>query len=125
MTREEAKHLSDVLKAYSEGEVVQIYTCNGWKDVLENDNIKFCGVSTDYRIKPKPELHPYDNAEEFSKAMKEHGPMIKDSEFNVFLSVIMVNFERKFVVTNIWSIEFKALVNYTWQDGTPCGILIE
>ena len=125
MTREETKKRIEVMQAYINGEKIEyrnIATKSGWRSV---------GIpcwdwfNYEYRVKPEPKVRPYANAEEFLDAMKQHGPMIRGFEFdNLFLNVNSVH--EKFIVTNIWHINYKALTSgYTWQDGTPCGVVEE
>lgn len=71
MTKEEAKHFSEILKAYSEGKTIEKHvwiSCScgeseEWQKVdnLTPDDIQYY----DLRIKPEPKLRPYKDAEEF------------------------------------------------------------
>ena len=127
MTREEVKHLSDVLKAYSEGKDIQVKKPNGWVTIVElKDDATMLLNPEDYRIKPEPKYIPYANAKEFLKAQKEHGPHILYDKFGY-------NIITQIEQDSIWinpnqlhqKISFSNLINYKWQDGTPCGTPIE
>lgn len=140
MTKEEVKHLSDVLKAYSEGKEIEKHvwvslSCGEseeWQkiDNLTPDIISHCTL----RIKPKPECkyRPYTNAEEFLKAQKEHGPYLKGQvailkgEYHIPQSI--QHYGVAWTWTN-WPSARSTYVElfdaFTWQDGTPCGKSIE
>lgn len=64
MTKEEAKHLSEVIKAYSEGKNIEAYNSvdGKWWDVCANPS--FTLPPDYYRIKSEPKLRPYANTEE-------------------------------------------------------------
>lgn len=118
----------EIMKAYVNGKQIQFRAINSssiWHDI---DEPQWDWSDSEYRIKPEPKRRPYKDAEEFLKALKEHGPMIKDLDpkIDVYLSVIGVYPDRKHITTNIWNIEFESLLNgYAWQDGTPCGVVEE
>jgi len=87
----------------------------------------------DFRIKPeppKPEYVPYESAEEFFQAQKEHGLYLKGNYgcyFPVFvddggISIVNGNREVATYLFNDEDDESESLHNVlTWQDGTPCG----
>ena len=126
MTKEEAKYLSEILKAYSEGKTIQWSwkNCNSWNTIIgpwdfinDIDKIK-------YRIKPEPKLRPYANAEEFLKAMKEHGPYMTYIRGNCYYLPIFVGGST--IVVDANQPDYKdTMESYKWQDGTPCGIFEE
>lgn len=121
MDKKEARHLSEVLKAYSEDRTVQIRTSHGWEDIVD-DRTKFCGAPEDYRIKPEPKYRPYANAKEFLKAQKEHGPNI------IILGAYYIPTcikESRIRIRGTW-VDYSVLSDklfHKWQDGTPCGIV--
>lgn len=131
-TREEAKHLSDVLKAYSEGKQIQWRNriTDEWIDCSDTPafNIEYLM----YRIKPEPKYRPYANTEEFLNAQKEHGLyLISKNKRDRARIPVIVQPEKIFMY---WlpgdscpsEYTYSALLAY-WlhQDGTPCGIVEE
>lgn len=60
MTRKEAKELLPIIRAFSEGKVIQT-SIKGkpWKDL--DENIAFY-TSDKYRIKPEPKYRPFKNS---------------------------------------------------------------
>lgn len=72
----------------------------------------------DYRVKPEQKLRPYANAEEFLAAMKEHGPyLLRDCTY--FMPILVDN---DGVIDKDDFTDYEEMVEYTWQDGHPCGI---
>lgn len=131
MNSEEAKHFSEILKAYSEGKSIQKRTFTpgeGCTDWVDTDYISFYDATIEYRIKPEPTYRVYINAEEFLKAQKEHGPYIKGR-----LAVLTGEYHLPQNVHDCgvaWTNWADAHSSYrdlfdgfTWQDGTPCGIM--
>lgn len=134
MTKEKAKHLSEVLKAYSEGKVIEYRVWSSFGFYGEWDEWNGCsafnqltseGKSIEYRIKPEPALRPYANAQEFLKAMKEHGPYYRQIDMEDTNFFMMPG-----SVTNVGFYTYNGLVcnyedfckMYEWQDGSPCGV---
>lgn len=70
----------------------------------------------------------YNNAEEFLKAQKEHGPyFVFEDNYLIFpIRVLPLGIDL-FVPwqgdNSIRGISYKDIVKFTWQDGTHCGIL--
>lgn len=129
MTREEAKKLSNVLKAYSEGKIIQ-YQQNDthrhadlrFYDCSDQDNITFNVKEYNYRIKPEPEYRPFKNQEECWEEMLKHQPFgyIKNNAGNIFNIIVMFNNTIKLnECYNSYSILFKG---YKFIDGAPFGI---
>ena len=120
MTKEEAKYLSDVLKAYSEGkEIEHLITDGVWECICEDPT--FTEGPMHYRIKPEPKYRPYANAEEFLKAQKEHGPSIRlgkgNKSYHLPTDIDDCGIKRG---GNLWY--FTDIIVDCWQDGSPCGM---
>ena len=132
MTKEEAKHLSDVLKAYSEDKAIEIKVNNKW--VLYDLANKY-QMGTPLRIKPEPKYRPYANTKEFLKAQKEHGlyVQLKDSDVYylptiVSLGILFNNqfpYELEVMLGKEVTKAIELLEKFQWQDGHPTGILEE
>lgn len=128
MTKEEAKHISEVLKAYSEGKTVFYHKKN------DTDNMyvwtKYNGAEIDnnyyeYCIKPEPNYRPYNDAEEFFKAQKEHGPYLQRINYSGFrIPQFVCNKGIRFSDVFEETPKYKDLLKlWKWQDGTHCGVL--
>lgn len=137
MTKEEVAHISEILKAYSEGKEIELVSPNSIIPI-EGDIIKVLkqiegALVNGYkvRIKPKPEYRPYKDAEEFLQAQKEHGPYIRSdsSTMCAYYSVRMVHPGSEGVTLHMAlgarseELDYRELLErYYWQDGTPCVI---
>ena len=120
MTKEEARHLLPVIKAYSEGKAIQhkVYDMKDgtseWEDLKKNDEWNWRG---EYRIKPEPKYRPFKDAEECWNEMQKHQPFgwvkVKDADeikYTIYCTVgNLCDFEADFD-------------DYTFADGTPFGI---
>ena len=68
MTKEEAAHLSDILKAYSEGKSIQRLDTSSMQSKWEDTSVIQLNLPyLHYRVKPESKFRPYANAEEFLK----------------------------------------------------------
>lgn len=126
MNREEAAELLPIIKAFSEGKVIQTSVKGkSWEDLGEN--IAFY-TNDKYRIKPEPKYRPFANAEECWAEMQKHQP---------FGWVINKNTGRKYCITAIHETSnevftaddtrkdfYKIKKNYTFVDGTPFGVKV-
>ena len=72
MTREQAKHLAEVLNAYAEGKPIEVFLDWEWGEVDLNE-YSF-DESESYRIKKEPKYRPFKNAKECLEEMKKHQP---------------------------------------------------
>ena len=131
MTREEAKVLLPIIKAYAEGKTIECRTRvwelnKGWKYSTtwkETKELKFQDTY-EYRIKPEPKYRPFKNAEECWNEMQKHQPFgwVKDRN------------DSKFVIENVDSRGFvevydegtctfnEVFENRTFVDGLPFGV---
>ena len=112
MTRENAKKLLPIIKAYSEGKEIQHFWENKWEDIKFP---QFVDLPSSYRIKPESKYRPFKSVEECWDEMKKHQP------FGWFIDI------RDKYYTHITllgkSTDFDYLFNiYTFADGTPFGI---
>lgn len=124
MIKEDAKHLSEVLKAFSEGKTIQYKekTSEEWQDLYFQSWTNVYSSCYDYRVKPEPKYRPYANAEEFLKAQKEHVMTVKDDY--CYYNVASFNNEAIYLAIGK-SYNYAQIVDmFVWaDDGTPCGIL--
>ena len=146
ITKEKAKELSEILKAYSEGKTIQIYidgtvegegVFKGWQDITDfdleylNQNDFFKELpSYDYdssfkmngllRIKPEPKLVPFTFEDNLI------GRIIKLKSIN-FKFLITTQNNIGIGISYIPSIiKYDQLLNeYCFDDGSPCGKYIE
>ena len=121
MTREQAKELLPVIKAYAEGKTIQFLIMdNIWED---RDNLRFLREPYRYRIKPQPKYRPFKSQEECREEMHKHPDfgwiIAKDSKIMYHIYVIGIGY----VLMDNMSISFpETFAEYEFTDGTPFGI---
>ena len=82
-------------------------------------------MTCNYRVKETPKYRPYKDAQEFLQAQKEHGMYLMCNQTYSFPFQIYAN---SVVLCNLLSDEVEDTTfcelyeNFTWQDGTHCGI---
>ena len=127
MTREEAKQLLPIIKAFSEGKEIEgLYkgTKSPWfkiKDMHFNEGIIF-------RIKPETKYRPFKDIEECWSEMQKHHPIgwvkLKDTESGYYMikgisSQVVIGFnETPFSYKKVFEY-------YTFADGTTFGVKVE
>ena len=130
MTREEAKELLPIIKAFAEGKDIQIrnITDDGWDDI-NDDRMSFCAKAEAYRIKPEPKCRPFKTQEECWNEMLKHQPFgwlksIKKQEKvhigrvedeDCLLITLSINEGMNYSSSYLFD-------RYTFDDGTPFGI---
>ena len=132
ITREEAKELLPIMKAFAEGKQIQdkIEGLTGWVDT-NAINLEFEGQKIQHRIKSESKYRPFKTKEECWNEMLKHQPFgwIKQKEnegkivhtgyiFEVTNQVLITLSSDVGIVTTS-SYLFRA---YTFADGSPFGI---
>ena len=120
------KEMIEVMQAYDIGEKIECFNDDyeQWRDV---NNPIWDWLHNDYRVKPN--YAPFDTADEFLTAQREHGICIiaceelyANSYIDCYCSVFLYNGDG----TNVFTFNFETLLeNCTFADGTPCGKEIE
>lgn len=128
MDRKEAAELLPIIKAFSEGKVIQTSVKGKhWEDLGEN--IAFY-TNDKYRIKPKSAYRPFANAEECWQEMLKHQPfgVVKDKYFANYQT------HRAFTCLTTKGCYFcgyedetfeSSFKNLLFADGLPFGVKIE
>ena len=112
MTREEAKELLPIIKAYSEGKDIEYEDYDGEWVVL--GNLLFKDKPNKYRIKLETKYRPFKDAEECFNEMGKHQPFgyIKFKDRNSYFPI-------SFGDNSDFDYLFE---NRIFADGTPFGI---
>lgn len=132
MNRSEAKQLLPIIKAYSEGRIIE-FSCitdvsKAWREVTDFP----LGMinSFNFRIKPEPKHRPFANAEECWQEMQKHQPFgwIKDKK-DVHHRVLITavgngTYEMSLNGNAAWSLS-GIMDLFTFDDGTPFGVKVE
>lgn len=129
MTREGAKELLPIIKAFADGKIIQTKNCGVWTDVTDK-KVNFDLPSPFYRIKPEPKYRPFKTVEECWNEMLKHEPFgfLSNTDEPDYFSICRV-FEEKgkpkiTFASNPYS-DFdttKVFDKYQFVDGTPFGI---
>ena len=112
ITRENAKELLPIIKAYSEGKQVQHFNGKYWED--RNEMLNFNDDPCCYRIKQEPKYRPFKDTEECWEEMQKHQPFgwIKYKDRNSYFPISFGD-----------NSDFEYLFeNRIFADGTPFGI---
>lgn len=113
MTREDAKKLLPIIKAYSEGKEIEYFNLEGKWRLLPDPS--FDSEPSKYRIKTESKYRPFKNAEECLEEIQKHQPIgwiknDKDAYFSLtFIDNITTDFKYQFC-------------KYKFVDGEPFGI---
>lgn len=134
MTREEAKELLPVIKAFAEGKIIECRTKPGTISAgIPNEwtEIKEIGFWNDieYRIKQEPKYRPFENSEECFAEMQKHQPfgwLKGDKCFYNIVSVSNIDVSMANVSGDIVILNFSEVMeDNTFVDGTPFGVKVE
>lgn len=127
------KEMAEIMLAYERGEQIEFMPKNlrssaNWTTMTQEPEWNWSDF--DYRVKPKPTYRPYKNVAEFFAAQKEHGMNIRRKGCNYYIlplyitdNIIGIPYLRSDdSVINVDKLYGDLLREYTWQDGTPCGV---
>ena len=126
MTREDAKQLLPIIKAYAEGKEIEIFdeTKRMWITAILP---LFNCDSSSYRIKPESKYRPFKNAEECLAEMQKHqlfGWVKNQGLYRNIANVMSCSIT--FADNEARDVNYEqAFKNYTFADGTPFGIKVE
>ena len=134
MTREEAKQLLPVIKAFAEGKTIEYQAPDGvWCEASRQRlNVGFDQGAERYRIKSEPKYRPFENGEECWAEMLKHQPFgwlrKIDEEFTTRYDQI-----HSVMDASLWldddadnGLGFSDVMeDYTFADGQHFGIKVE
>lgn len=118
----------EVMQAYLDGKQIQLRYDHMliWEDLLPGCEPIWNWGDRDFRVKPEPKLRPYNSAEEFVEAMKEHGPMVMWKSSCLYYMPIETTTGQNIVLSDNRRLTLQEAFDYLfWQDGTTCGIMEE
>lgn len=127
------KEMAEIMLAYERGEQIEFMSKDlrssaDWTTMTQEPEWNWSDF--DYRVKPKPTYRPYKNAVEFFAAQNEHGMNIRRKGCNYYTSPLYITdniigipyLRSDDSVVNVDKLYGDLLRDYTWQDGTPCGV---
>ena len=124
------KEMIEVMQAYDRGEKVQLLNRFGfWVDI---DMPEWSWGLRDYRVKPNKKYVPFEKAEEFLEAQREHGDgVVCIDDGNVFGGhdvsitlnghVYLHERSKSGEVINFYGNLLDLFEYFKMADGTPCG----
>ena len=121
MTKEKAKYLAEVLKAYAEGKPIEVLLDDGWREV-NLDKYSLDAENEHYRIKKTPKYRPFKNAEECFNEMQKHQPIGWLYLNTIFAHITEIGLGC--IAFDNCTYSFVEAFNngYTFTDGQPFGI---
>ena len=133
MTREEAKELLPIIKAFAEGKEIQYRNSfNEWIDIKKNEGLSFIKTPLDYRIKPESQYRPFKTREECWNEMLKHQPFgwVKSKKSGHHFSIGSVLWDKEFddvfvtfACDGMLGRSSKSMFeDFTFSDGTQFGI---
>lgn len=125
MTREQAKELLPIIRAYAEGKTIQYKNSEGgWKDVAFEENLSFIDAPSKYRIKSEPKYRPFKTNEECWNEMLKHQPFGWVKVKNSKMSYTIVKVDNFHIITALHPQRsfIDSFSEYEFADGTPFGI---
>ena len=133
ITKEKAKELSEILKAYSEGKTIQRKSNTGWNDLhellgedIKQATVKVGGEYLDLRIKPEPKLVTFtfeDSHLFLNKVVRWKSP-----HGGTIMKSIVISCNDDFVwigTVSSWVSYSKFLNEFEFEDGSSCGKYVE
>ena len=120
MTKEKAKYLAEVLKAYAEGKPIEVLLDGEWGEVDLNE-YSF-DERESYRIKKEPTYRPFKNAKELLEEMQKHQPVGWLVSYKAFSIITAFNNEVIEFGNSKYKFEEILINGITFADGKPFGI---
>lgn len=121
MTKEKAKYLAEVLKAYAEGKPIEVLLDDGWREV-NLDEYSLDAENEHYRIKKEPKYRPFKNAEECFNEMQKHQPIGWLYWNTAFVHITEIGLGCIAFDNCTYSFIEAFNKGYTFADGQPFGI---
>lgn len=127
MTHEE---MIAVIQAHKEGKQIQCRTViklgeeairKEWTD-LEHDKVAWNFGCCDYRVKPEPKYRPFKDADECFNALQKHDMVVRHID-GVYHLIVTISDDYIWLGNASCGIDKIRLLNeFSFLDGTPCGI---
>ena len=112
ITRENAKELLHIIKAYSEGKQIQYFEFGEW---IDKEYPNFTDLPSFYRIKPEPKYRPFKSVEECWEEMQKHQP------FGWLIDIMEKFYTHITFLSKSTNFDY-LFKNKTFADGEPFGI---
>ena len=120
MTKEQAKHLAEVLNAYADGKPIEVLLDGEWGEA--NLNEYSFDENESYRIKKEPKYRPFKNAKECFEEIQKHQPIGWLYWNNVFVHIPEIGVGYVEFDSCVYSFVEAFNNGFTFADGQPFGI---
>ena len=121
MTKEKAKYLAEVLKAYAEGKTIEVLLDGGWREV-NLDEYSLDAENEHYRIKKEPKYRPFRSAKECFDEMQKHQPIGWLYWNTAFVHITEIGARDIEFNSCVYSFIEAFNKGFTFADGQPFGI---
>lgn len=124
MDRNQTKQLLPIIKAFSEGKLIQSRCIKGDKSLWYDDEDPSFDDDFEYRIKPEQKFRPFKDAEECWAEMQKHQPFgwVKVGE-SILRLITLVDVNRIQIGNQdldwTYALVFKKFI---FMDGQPFGV---
>lgn len=133
MTREEARKMWPIIKAFGEGETIEYRNrrTDEWFNLGGMNGLSFDSSSECYRIKPEPKYLPYNTVEECWREMQKHQPFGWIKSGNAYYHIEYVKNKEGTKCHPVVGYHTGCLIkegmvsvssHCTFADGTPFGV---
>ena len=126
------KEMIEVMQAYERGKQIEYRGKDEecWFPMHISFEPEWNWAKFEYRVTVQPAYRPYKNIQEFLRAQKEHGMNIRLNKCNyyglpLYITNILIGIQWPQGDGSTVDIDVsyeELLRDYTWQDGTPCGV---
>lgn len=126
MNRNQAKELLPIIKAFSEGKVIESRCIKGDTSLWYDDKDPSFDDDFEYRIKPESKYRPFKDRQECWQEMQKHQPFGWIADIDSCRYILAVG-EGSVVFKSFNSSDFcksfdEVMDTYTFADGTPFGV---
>lgn len=114
------QEMIEVMQAYEDGKEIE-FKWKG-KDIWRGiEHPAWYWNGCDYRIKPEPKYGPYDSVTEIDR-----DKWVKGKASGVLYRIILLDPDDNSVQLSYGLVSLQEFfTDYTYEDGTPCGKLVE
>lgn len=125
MDRNQAKTLSPIIKAFSEGKTIQSRYVKCDTSLWYDDEDPSFDDDFEYRIKPEPKYRPFKDTEECWKEMLKHNPFgwVNGCDGSKFAIETIASIDSSIIVSDEGAFYFGEMFEkFKFADGAPFGV---
>ena len=125
MDRNQAKELLPIIKAFSEGKVIESRCIKGDTSLWYDDEDPSFDDDFEYRVKPESKYRPFKDTEECWNEMLKHNPFgwVKGCDGSKFTIETIASIDSSIFVSDEGSFYFGEMFEkFKFADGIPFGV---